>query len=901
MVALPHWELLGGAALVAVSLASAPLKLSGGDRKKRLRALATLLRAPDPHTRIDSLERAQSLPSKERSYLAKLLRQELLAASASTGSTMPAMTVWFIRQILALLGDSRVAVRMDAARLLRAVVNPGTTPINKDEWTNVAPAVLTTIELAGGKVLADSLAGRQETRTLALAEMLASGLRPLAVGMEALEGVGEETLGSLTAALKDRNPRVRRTLAEVLAATGGERSIALLIPLLQDPTPELRARAAEALGELKAEAAAEQLVQLLQDPVADVRAAAAAALGEVGVTSASPPLLVALAEECRREDSAESTRAAMIEAIAKLSDGSKPELSRALNELPRPVASRLALALEKSGVVEACLSEPEYEQWAELFAAFLGRVASLGVARPFLDHLDSAEEWVRLRAAAALGHSHDAAALPAVAALLGDPDTKVREQAVDSLAKTADARALSPLAKASSDPERAVRQGAIRGLHQVLAHRSAWRVETLPADFDMKASLTEAHRALLLAAGDALEAVRLEAAGALGLFNSAEGAETLVNLALGDDNETVRRAAAEGLSRSNFAQVRRLLAAALEDRDEARRARAMTILGALGGGEAGRHLLEALHDPASQVREAAFFALARLPAEPLKDRLAPELHNPDPMVRAGVAALLGKARASEYLEALVAALADPEEEVRVNALNALAAMGLPVRKHQTELNARLSDPSPRVREVASAALEALREAWAEAPDPADLLRQGTLSVAGAASLLEMVSEGSFDPLLRALENTRSARVLGEYFSGGGGGALGTLLASLRQFSEGDYARARTALGRTLRQYGSAAGLLAGLKSILPEERLDGVDVAGLLATPEAAAALVEILERDPVAEVRSRAATALGASGESAARAALARAQADDQSKTVRLAASRALQPDQPYPDTLSR
>ncbi len=767
---------------------------------------STLLRAPDPNTRIEALERVQSLPSKERAALAKTMRQELQVNAGN--SVTPPMTVWFIRQILALLGDSRVAVRMDAARLLRAVVNPGVTSVKPEEWTTVAPSVLTTIELAGGKVLADSLAGREQTRTLALAEMLASGLRPLAVGLEALEGVGEETLGSLTAALRDRNPRVRRTLCEVLAATGGERAVSLLIPLLQDPTPDLRALAAEALGELKAEAATEQLVELLNDPVGEVRGAAATALGSVGVPNTSLPLLAALAVDSRREDSSETVRTAMIDAATRLSDGSKPELAKALNELPRPLASRLSLALERHGVVESRLTEPEYEEWEGLFGGFISRVASLGVVRPFLEHLDSAEEWVRLRAAAALGHSHDGASLPAVAALLGDPDPAVRRRAVEALARMADARGLSPLAKAASDPERVVRQAAIKGLHQVLSHRSSWRVEALPPDFDMKESLTAAHRALLLAAGDTLEDVRLEAAGALGLFNSAEGAETLVNLALTDENEGVRRAAGDGLSRSNFAQVRRLLAAALEDKDEARRARAMTILGALGGTEAGRHLLEALHDPSQAVREAAFFAMARLPADLLKEKLVPELHNSDARVRAGVAALLGKARATEALEGLVAALSDPEEEVRVNSLNALAGLGLPVRRYQNEISGRLSDPSARVREVAAAALEALREAWAEAPDPSELLRQGTLSVAGAASLLEMVSEGSFDPLLRALESTRSAKVLGEYFSAAGRGALGSLLASLHQFSENDAARARSSLAARLaraRASRSAAG------------------------------------------------------------------------------------------------
>ncbi len=314
------------------------------------------------------------------------------------------------------------------------VVNPGVTPVKPEEWTNVAPSVLTTIELAGGKVLADSLAGREQTRTLALAEMLASGLRPLAVGLEALEGVGEETLGSLTAASKTATrasgePCVKSSRRRVASARFRSWS-----PCSKIPTPDLRARAAEALGELKAEAATEPLVQLLSDPVGEVRGAAATALGSVGVPNTSLPLLAALVADCRREDSNEAVRMAMIEAIARLSDGSKPELAKALNELPRPVASRLALALERHGVVESCLTEPEYEEWEGLFGGFISRVASLGVGRPFLEHLDSAEEWVRLRAAVALGHSHDGASLPAVSALLGDPEASVRERAVEALA-----------------------------------------------------------------------------------------------------------------------------------------------------------------------------------------------------------------------------------------------------------------------------------------------------------------------------------------------------------------------------------------------------------------------------------------------------------------------------------
>lgn len=881
---------------LTLALAAPALELTGGDRKRRLRTLVTLLRASDPATRIDALEKSHLLPSKERSQLAKALRQDLL--SSQTGSAPPAqaVTVWFIRQILALLMDARVTVRMDAARVLRVVLDANARSIEetaaREDWGSLAPAVTAAVELAGGKALPEDQPGRQQTRALALAEMLESGLRPLAVGLQAMEGVGEETMGTLTSALRDRNPRVRRTLAEVLAAMGGEQSIEMLIPLLQDPTPELRARACESLGNLKASAAAKPITELLQDPVGEVRAAAATALSRLEIDSASTPVIAALTEECRREDATEPARAAMIEAIAQLCDGSRPELVKALTELPRPIAARLAAAMERSGHVEAALTEPEYEGWSELFAKFLARVASLGVSKPFLDTLDSADDWVRLRAAAALGYSHDPKAVTAVSALLSDPNAKVRAEAANSIAHMGDPRALIPLAQAAADPDREVRLASIRGLHTVLKQRSAWRIETLPADFDMKASLAESHRALLLAASDPQEQVRLEAAGALGRFNSGDAAEALIKLALSDEDEAVRRAASEALPRCGFSQTRRLLVDALEDKEEARRARAMTLLGALGGAESGRHLLEALRDPAQQVREFALLGLSRLPVETLKDRLVHELDNPDARVRAGVALLLGRANAAECVAQLARSLSDPDEQVRVNALNALSGLGRPVRKYQPEINARLSDPSPRVREVAAAALETLRESWSEGPDPAELLRQGALSAAGAASLVEMVSEGELEPLIRALDAPRSARALASYFAGEGWKDLGLLLASLRQFSENDQSRATAALARALRNHDAPDSYLRGLKSISTEERIVSVEIAGLLASPAACEALIEALESDPVSEVRSRAATMLGAYPSEAAQAALQRAQSADQSKIVRLAANRALNPD---------
>src|SRR5574340_622826 len=230
---------------------------------------------------------------------------------------MRVVTVWLIRQVLALLVDPRAEVRADAARALGALMgNQGERPSEQEE-APPTPAMAAALWLARGR----PSAGSEDLRMLAFAEMLEAGLRPLAVSMQSLEGVADEAMESLEAALRDRSPRVRHSLCEVLAAMGGEKSQELLLVVLQDPSPELRARAAQALGGLKSLSAVAPLLPLLQDPMAEVRAAAATALAEIGVDSAYAPILTALGDECRREDGVEATRGAMIDAVAKLSDG----------------------------------------------------------------------------------------------------------------------------------------------------------------------------------------------------------------------------------------------------------------------------------------------------------------------------------------------------------------------------------------------------------------------------------------------------------------------------------------------------------------------------------------------------------------------------------------------------
>jgi HEAT repeat protein len=89
--------------------------------------------------------------------------------------------------------------------------------------------------------------------------------------------------------------------------------------------------------------------------------------------------------------------------------------------------------------------------------------------------------------------------------------------------------------------------------------------------------------------------------------------------------------------------------------------------------------------------------------------------------------------------------------------------------------------------------------------------------------------------------------------------------------------------------GSADGYLAELKALDSGVRLMAVELAGLLATPEAVSALLDVLERDPLAEVRSRAASMLAGMPGEAVHAALVRTQEEDPNEVVRLVAARVL------------
>jgi HEAT repeat protein len=292
------------------------------------------------------------------------------------------------------------------------------------------------------------------------------------------------------------------------------------------------------------------------------------------------------------------------------------------------------------------------------------------------------------------------------------------------------------------------------------------------------------------------------------------------------------------------------------------------------------------------VRESALQALGRVDADLVWDSLLAELRNPDPQVRGAVALRLGEARAPESVETLVEALSDPEEQVRVNALAALSTMGHAVQRHQAAVAARSSDPSPRVRAAARSALETLSAAWAEAEEMAEVGAEGALSEARAKVVLDMATAGNPAPLVRALADRESARSLGGPLSEAHPDSIGRLLQVLRQTHQQEQPRAAEGLAEAVRAGGTSGLFLAQLKAIEAGVRLLAVEIAGHLGTPEATSALIGLLARDPVPEVRIRCASLLAdAPGrDEQVRDALKRAKEGDRNEAVRQVATHALE-----------
>ncbi|MFD9981885.1 HEAT repeat domain-containing protein [Streptomyces massasporeus] len=180
-----------------------------------------------------------------------------------------------------------------------------------------------------------------------------------------------------------------------------------------------------------------------------------------------------------------------------------------------------------------------------------------------------------------------------------------------------------------------------------------------------------------------------------------------------------------------------------------RRAAALKGLGRIGRGDHAGVLVDAAGDPDARVRAAAALALGRLGVpEAGRDVLPPLMGDADPDVRrrASVAAVRLGLEGPAVTGAFARLLSDPDHHLRINALDGLAALGVP--GDVTALVALLGDPDFAVWGRARTLVYTCREDSSVRAELIRTARQGT--GAARARALEWLPERCTEQLLDTL-------------------------------------------------------------------------------------------------------------------------------------------------------
>ena len=492
-----------------------------------------------------------------------------------------------------------------------------------------------------------------------------------ALGMLSHDGV----LEFLFEALRDIDPRVQQASAQVLGELVDRRAIGPLIDVaLFDDDRSVRQAAAEALGSMEVARlgalsrlvsaalsansalvvvqAVEVLTWLLEHPDARVVQAAVEALGELGHSAAVDPLI---SMYLSHDDP--GVRDVAGQALVALAGGG----SHAFTGLVEAV-----LAIEDLGVhglvADLLVGALSYEEPRVRIAAAeaLGLLEWPPAIVPLGDAaLSDVDANVREAAAGALGKLKYQSSLEFLRHVLRDLEPSVRKAAVVALGELGFDDAVPLLLQvALFDADEGVRQYAIQVLRQLDPEAA---MEFLLASLENPDSY-----------------IRRAAVDALWRFGGSDAFEPLLRTALTDESPAVRREAVAALNELWPEMALAALLDAVYDPDLDRRKAAVEALGTLGSPEAFETLLNvALSDDDVELRRQAIDVLDNLNADRTRDGLIEALGDADPRIRLAAAEAFGQLGLGGVgvVKALLAAAADPEPLVRDAALAALDPLG----------------------------------------------------------------------------------------------------------------------------------------------------------------------------------------------------------------------------------
>ena len=538
-----------------------------------------------------------------------------------------------------------------------------------------------------------------ETRSeMALVPLEAAiGDEDYSVRIEAVKSLGligsERAIELLRDTFKDKNRAVRLEVADALMQIGSEKALEVLITALGANDDFVRIGAVGALGRTNSRQVAEALIKAFQEEDKLVRLGAAEALGRMRSEKAVEPFVDAL------EDKDEFVRWIATKALGEIkSDKTSSTFIDMLGDKSRFVRREAAKGLGVVGsektldpLVSALSDEDEFVRKTAVES--LGEIKSEKTAKTLINKLHDDSHLVRLEAAKALGMIKVRKAIAPLLFALGDENRFVRKEAANALGQLESEKVLEPLIRIFKSEDPLTRQGAVRALGQInldgvpdcisdrifdftdnaLKDKDKFvRKETAKALQSLSESRRErAFESLISALDNEDDEVRRLAAESLGIFDCEKAIPPLVS-ALKSRDATVRRFAANALGRIRSKEaLQPLIDILVFDNSGSVREEAAKALGKIKSRRAIESLIDALMDKNNEGRSGAAEALGRIKAENAVDHLISALTDTDDFTRLAAAKALGRIKPKKAIEPLIDSLYDWNRFVKAEAAGAL--------------------------------------------------------------------------------------------------------------------------------------------------------------------------------------------------------------------------------------
>ena len=120
------------------------------------------------------------------------------------------------------------------------------------------------------------------------------------------------------------------------------------------------------------------------------------------------------------------------------------------------------------GLIGALEDSDEYVRWKAAYA--LGEIGDERAVEPLIEALKDSDEYVRWGAASALGKIGDKRAVEPLIEALKDSNEYVRKGTAHALGKIGDERAVEPLIEALKDSNKDVRENAAKALEKIASN-----------------------------------------------------------------------------------------------------------------------------------------------------------------------------------------------------------------------------------------------------------------------------------------------------------------------------------------------------------------------------------------------------------------------------------------------